>query len=218
MQQRRVSRLWRLPIILLLAGRQVGPDPLVQINQPPIPSSQIQEGELLFRRGRSLASRFVLSMDSHSDYSHVGILIFQRGEPFVVHAEPAGDRGGAGATVAEPLAKFLAPEQATAWALYRVRPGLETVASAAARRAEAYAQAATPFDPAFNLDSSDKVYCTELVWRCYLEAGLDLTEAKRDRVQLPFFQKEVLLPSSLLRSRLLILVERDLNSGDYKYE
>lgn len=50
-----------------------------------------------------------------------------------------------------------------------------------------YASRRTPFDTDFELADDSAIYCTELVWICYREAGLRATSADR-----------VLFPSELL--------------------
>jgi hypothetical protein len=166
----------------------------------------VKDGDLVFRRGRSLASRIVLTADPVGGYSHVGIVVVRNGAPLVVHASPPEGHEKQGVTHAEPFATFVAPAEASAYAVYRLRPGMERIAGAAALRAAAYERAATPFDSAFDLNSPDKVYCTELVWRSYAEVGIDLVEGRRDHLHLPFFQKDVILPSSISSSKYLFRV------------
>ena len=66
-----------------------------------------------------------------------------------------------------------------------------------------YVRDALPFDDRFNLESADRMYCTELVWRAYLKAGIDLVDGVFVRVQTPFGEGRYVLPSSLLNSRYL---------------
>jgi uncharacterized protein YycO len=140
-------------------------------------------------------------VDGRSEYSHVGIVASAGTSIEVVHAIPP-EEGQPGGVVAEPLESFLAPELAAAAAVYRPRDSEAGIRAAA--RAWRYARPRRPFDSGFDLSTPDAVYCTELVWRAYLEEGVDLVG--RD------FHERYLLPSRLLSSPELRLIR------DYKQE
>jgi uncharacterized protein DUF4878 len=75
-------------------------------------------GDLVFRRGRSLVSQAVLAAEGGGEYSHVGVVAVSAGRVWVLHALPP-DEGEKGGVIAEPLEVFLAPQKASAGALYR---------------------------------------------------------------------------------------------------
>jgi uncharacterized protein YycO len=143
-----------------------------------------------------MISRAVLSLDGKSEYSHVGIAVADGSRIRVVHALPPEEKNPGG-VIAEPLESFLVPELASAAAIYR--PRNSGTGARAAARAWAYARTRTPFDSGFNLATPGALYCTELVWRAYLDEGVDLVG--RD------FQDRYLLPSRLLRSPELRLIK-----------
>lgn len=142
-------------------------------------------GDLLFRRGRSLVSRAVLTAEDGGEYSHVGLVTVIAGRAWVIHSTPPDEPESRGGVVVEPIAMFLAPERASAAALYR--PLYPKAAVVAERVARGFVQARLPFDAAFDLHTARKLYCTELVWRAYREAGVDLAPGamSRDRYLLP---------------------------------
>lgn len=156
----------------------------------------------MFRRGRSMISRAVLSLDGKSEYSHVGIAVSDGHQLRVVHALPPEEKNPGG-VIAEPLESFLIPELASAAAIYRPRDS--GIGVRAAARAWRYARPRTPFDSGFDLSTPGAVYCTELVWRAYLEEGVDLVG--RD------FQDRYLLPSRLLASPELRLIKEYRQEG-----
>lgn len=164
----------------------------------------LQSGDLIFRRGRSLTSRMVFLADPSSTYSHVGLLFVDGPEVQVIHVVP-GDAAAATAPVRiEPLASFVEARHATAVSVRRLeheRAGRYAAQAAAA--AYSYARASVPFDAHFDLQSKDRLYCTELVWRAYLDAGIDLVDGVFRRIQTPFGVGDYLPPSSLLNSRHL---------------
>jgi hypothetical protein len=139
---------------------------------------QLRDGDILFRRGKEAVSEVVLGLDPRSAYSHVGIVVFNGSETLVVHAVPAEAHGEEDAVKLEPVARFLAADHALGMAVYRLHEAPDHTSVAppmiAAREAFRLAQAHTPFDSAFDLDTPDQLYCTELVWHVYRKAGIDL--------------------------------------------
>lgn len=168
-----------------------------------VSSITLESGDVAFRRGGSLASELVLSADGRSAFSHVGIIEIVEGVPWVVHAvvdEPPGDPGS---VKFEPLGDFFAPDRAIGAAIYRPKLPFQIRGKAAARMAMSYANRHLPFDSDFDLETPDKMYCTELVWRAYREAGIELAEGTFDKLSLPFAHDDYLLPSTLQASRFL---------------
>ncbi len=164
----------------------------------------LETGDLIFRRGESLASRLVLLADSQSVYSHVGLLLVGGSHPLVVHVVSPETFGDPASVQVEPLATFIAGQRTSAVTVRRLdHPQSGHYASLAAEAASAYARQALPFDGRFDLESKDRLYCTELVWRAYLEAGIDLVDGVFVRLATPFGKGRFLLPSSLLNSRYL---------------
>lgn len=136
---------------------------------------QLRDGDILFRRGKEAVSDAVLALDPRSVYSHVGIVVLHGSEPLIVHAVPAEAHGEGDAVKLEPVSRFLAADRSSGMALYRLHEAPDhTSAKIAAREALRLAQAHTPFDNAFDLDTPDQLYCTELVWHVFRKAGIDL--------------------------------------------
>jgi hypothetical protein len=161
-------------------------------------------GDLLFRRGRSLVSRAVLAADGSGEYSHVGLVSVVAGRAWVIHATPPEEPDDRGGVVVEPASVYLARERASAAALYR--PLDRRAAVVAERVARGFARARLPFDAAFDLRTARELYCTELVWRAYRAAGVDLAPGAAARAR-------YLLPSELSASpalqRILEIREED---------
>jgi uncharacterized protein YycO len=166
--------------------------------------ADVRPGDLVFRRGRSLVSYAVLYADPTSRYSHVGLVVQTQGDTLVVHATP-GPHGEPPAPVrVEPLSVFLAPDHAVQAAVVRAPA---SHARRAAQVARTYATDARVFDDAFDLATADQLYCTELVWRAYRTAGLDLIDGALDTVALPWASGDrFVLPSTLYRSPHLRVV------------
>jgi uncharacterized protein YycO len=150
-----------------------------------------QTGDIVFLNGTSLRSRVVRHLQGYSsDYSHLGMIIVEDDVRWVIHADPS-----AGKVVKQRWDVMAAEGTYCGGLVCRVRSDHGTaVASAVANE---WASRAVPFDSEFDLRTNDQLYCTELVWLAYENAGLNLcTDAKtRHRYLLPAH----LLDSSELR-------------------
>lgn len=161
-----------------------------------IDTSAMRSGDLVFRRGHSLRSRAVLAAESDvSPFSHVGIVDRVSNELFVINASPAeGERGGK--VVREPIEQFLAPGVADTATVVRVADSATAIrATVNARR---YAADSVPFDGDFDLATPNAVYCTELIWRSYETAGVDVSGGRRDTVHVLTRTYTMILPAALL--------------------
>lgn len=164
-----------------------------------------ETGDLIFRRGRSLVSQIVLSADGASSYSHVGIIKIIGGSAFVAHTttdEPPSED----VARVEPLDVFLRDDRASAAAVYRLKGSAQHFTARAVEAALSFAEKRIPFDDGLDLNTTDKLYCTEMVWRAYLAAGLDLVDGRFDRLNFPMSKEFYLLPSSLLKSEWVEMI------------
>jgi len=133
-----------------------------------------QEGDLVFRTGRDVMARLVLTQGDSVRYSHVGVLVGTAGAWSVASAMPAegGFRGG---VLLEPLASFASREKARAVGIWRV--GALTPRAREVFVAHVLAQRGKPFDAAFRYGEDSSLYCTELVMKGLAAAGQDLSNS-----------------------------------------
>lgn len=162
------------------------------------------EGDLVFRKGRSMVSKIVLMHDRASAYSHVGIVAFINGEPFIVHAVPGEpDENGEERVKCESPVDFLDVERASLFAVFRIAEDEKHMAKIAGQKAVDYYEMGLSFDKALDFRSDDKLYCTELVWKAYLEAGINLTGNKFHVLTLNLLTDSIILPGQFIESKLL---------------
>jgi len=153
----------------------------------------LRSGDLIFIHGTSFRSLVVQFLEiGNTDYSHVGIIVFDAGSPFVIHADPAKDKA-----IKEPLSAIVAPNRSSGAAFYRVATASASTIKNACTNAQLYADEALPFDHDFDLAKLDKLYCTALVWRAFFTAGVDL------RGEWNHCGKKYLLPADLIGSGML---------------
>ena len=172
-------------------------------------SRVLRPGDIILRRGRDAVSAVVLTADSGSRYSHVGIIVPLGRLLGVAHALPEDATHPEGRVLVEPIGEFLSPEKASELAVYRLRehPDEET-AGQASRLALRYVRERRSFDGDFDLETPEKLYCSELVWRAFQEAGIDLLDGRFSRLTLPLRSGDFVLPSSFTTSPHLRLVLR----------
>jgi len=160
---------------------------------------QFKNGDIILVNGKSWRSKALTFFFRHpGEYSHSGIVRKAGGIPFVVHASPESDH-----VEMEPLEDFLSPFEIEEAAVFRLK-GRKKDAERASRKAWQYFLEETPFDGQFNKHDGHALYCTELIWKAYGSAGIDLFREERDSFLTPVpFYGNVLFPSGLSESPLL---------------
>ncbi len=163
---------------------------------------KLRSGDLVFRQSDTLASHYVRTLQADALYSHIGIIVLIDGKPTVIHAMPP-DGKYEGRTVQETLNTFLT--DVTGFAIYRVTAS-PAQAEIAAQVAKQFAEDQTPFDIQFDLTTDESLYCTELVWKAWQAAAIDLVDGKFDMIEMPFAKGAYILPNSLTQKSKLNLI------------
>jgi len=160
---------------------------------------KFENGDVIFVNGKSWRSKAVTFFFRHpAGFSHSGVVRIKQGVPFVIHASPERE-----SVEMEPLEDFLSPMEIDRAAVYRLKGGKGN-AERASRTAWNYYIEKRPFDTLFDTNNEDEIYCTELIWKAYISAGIDLLGKERDSFLTPVpFYGNVLLPSGLSNSPLL---------------
>lgn len=165
-----------------------------------VPVPDLRTGDLILRRGRDVTSAIVLASDPSSRFSHVGITTLLGKLPAVVHVLPRESSHPGGTVLIETVADFVAPENASEFAVYRMREPTGGIPDRAGSVALRYFKERRPFDQSFDLETEARLYCSELVWRAFLEAGADLVDGRLQKLSLPLKTGNFVLPGSFTRS------------------
>ena len=168
--------------------------------EPQILIESLRSGDIIFRRGPSIESGVVMTMD-RSNFSHAGIVLRQRDETFVIHVVTG--EGGPNITKVESINDYLRSDRATAAIAYRIVEENSSLIVRAVAAARNYAERQVPFDSDFDLTSDRALYCTELVWRAYQKAGLDLIDEPLGQPTTSLVKTPILWPSVLMHSQQL---------------
>ncbi|MFR9507101.1 MAG: YiiX/YebB-like N1pC/P60 family cysteine hydrolase [Rikenellaceae bacterium] len=168
---------------------------------------ELSDGDIAFRRGLGFVSDAVLVVNARGSYSHCGVVIHYNGEWCVVHAVPyEGDRLEDDKVYCEPIGEFYSTKKASCGAIYRMQ-GLDSLdREAIGSYVEHHFEAGTKFDHDYNLDNQERLYCSELVWRAYLEVGRDLSQSRRTNVKLPPFYGTHIMPADIELNDSLALI------------
>lgn len=122
------------------------------------PPVEVQPGDLVFRRDNGVWSWFFIQASRRERrFSHVGIVVEGGASPFIVHAD-ASELTGVGCVRRQRWSEFFA--ESLDGAVYRyegTRQIRERIAAEALRRL------GVPFDTGFDMTSTNKLYCSELV-------------------------------------------------------
>ena len=164
-----------------------------------IPSALFNDGDLLFRRGRSPESHAVLITSRKSAYSHVGMVVVEGGQPWVIHAVPGENGRGPDFIRKETIGEFLAEKKASRYAVYRADFPQE-IRKRAADNARRYFLQHRLFDDRYDLATDEKLYCTELVVKAYGQANAALTDLGMTELNLVFGKISLLFPGNLIEN------------------
>lgn len=124
----------------------------------------LRDGDIIFHTSRSAQSA-AIQRATHSRYSHVGLVLYREGKPFVLEAV---------STVRyTPLSSWTARGDGAHYVVKRLKAVLTPAQSSKLRgAAEKYLN--KPYDLYFEW-SDARIYCSELVWKAYHDAlGIEL--------------------------------------------
>lgn len=161
--------------------------------------SELQNGDLIFRKGRSIESFTVYLADEEKAFSHVGMVYLLNGKPQIIHAVP-GESGNRPEWIKmENPEHFLAPEKASAFAIYRSKYSSGEL-SEVAYQAFLFYKKKYLFDNNYSLETDDKLYCTELVLKAFRNAGLPLSGIEQSRLHFLLGEHDLVMPGTLIRN------------------
>jgi len=163
----------------------------------------LQNGDLIFRRGTSIESQIVLLTDQDSEYSHVGMIYKINNKLFVIHTVPKENDADPGYIKLEPINDFLSEGKATRVAIYRLIQNSSEKINIASNYAYNCYFKKLCFDNNYDLVTDAQLYCTELIWKAYKLAGIDLVCSRLRNINFIITNKIMIMPSSIIESKLL---------------
>ncbi len=132
---------------------------LLLMTSPAWATPSLRDGDIIFHTSRSAQSA-AIQRATHSPYSHVGVIFYRDGKPFVFEAI---------ATVRyTPLDAWIARGDGSRYVVRRLKTAL-TAGQVTRLRAAARQFEGKPYDLYFEW-SDERIYCSELVWKLYDQA------------------------------------------------
>jgi hypothetical protein len=131
--------------------------------------SLLKEGDLVVRLNRDLSSQFIKKFNREDKaYSHAGIVLFENGYPYVFHLVN-DEENPKGKFRKDSLSTFSEPRKNSAFGIFRYNLNAAELDSLKQIIYHWYSQGLC-FDFAFNLDSDDRMYCSEMVSKALAQA------------------------------------------------
>jgi len=132
----------------------------------------VSEGDIIFHTSRSTQSQ-AIQQATGSRYSHMGLILFRQGKPYVFEAVAM--------VKYTPLADWIARGQGGHYVVKRLKTAQRTLTPEAVEklRQTAATFAGKPYDLVFAW-SDERIYCSELVWKIYDRAfGIRIGDLQR---------------------------------------
>jgi len=128
-------------------------------------ANQLRDGDIIFHTSRS-AQSIAIQKATHSKYSHMGIIFFRDGKPYVYEAIKTVQY--------TPLKEWVARGEGGHYVIKRLANAdrILTPQGVAKLRQAATTFQGKPYDLTFEWSDS-RMYCSELVWKIY-DRGLSL--------------------------------------------
>lgn len=138
--------------------------------------ARLEDGDLALRRGRDVAS-YMISQAGVEDktYSHCGLVQIENGRPYVYHFISGASRQG---LVKDKAEQFFSSVENSMVGVKRYDMTGEQKKVLADAIAEMYTYK-TGFDMSFDINSPDKLYCSEFVFRVMDKVKRDTTFIKK---------------------------------------
>jgi hypothetical protein len=167
-----------------------------------IPENLLHEGDLVFRLGRGTSSRIVNMADNENSFSHIGILVKNNSEWYVIHSVPGEENETNGKEVikCDPVKRFFANDR-TIYGVVMRWDSIHAIEKQIVDNAKSFYQQKLLFDHNYTLSDSTALYCTELVHRVFLKQNVDLSENRRH--SFPLFKEQIIFPSDILKNKRL---------------
>lgn len=144
-------------------------------NRRLVDSAQVflQSGDLVVRRGDDMTS-YMLSRLNNTDqsYSHCGIVIVEDGIPYIYHS--IGGEDNPDETMRRDAAsQWFSPANNHAFAIYRYVIA-DSLKEKMVKTVQEFYREKRKFDMDFDIDTDDRLYCSEMVWKAVSAADNSL--------------------------------------------
>ncbi len=124
----------------------------------------LQTGDLVVRRGDDMTSYMLAKLNpDDKTYSHCGIVVMEEGQPFVYHCIGGEDNPDA-KMKRETAVQWFSPDNNHGFAAYRYN-FKDSETQRLTKQLHTYYKQRVMFDMDFDLDTDDRLYCSEMVYK-----------------------------------------------------
>lgn len=216
----RAGVVFAMPVFLFLSDQFLRvlkvPDIPASASQRPYTLSPeeyqlLKDGDIVMRRGHGFVSAVINELfQTGYNLSHCAIVAEENGLKTVIHSV-SSELSGKDGVQQEPLEQFVNESvRGTFIAVRLKREGLD--AALPLYYVRKYLQQHIPFDDKFDLNDSTRLYCTELIYRAYLQAyGEDLFTGRFQTDHPDFLSLSAFLDTSLFK--IIINHQSELNKA-----
>lgn len=160
----------------------------------PCIQSQIETGDLILSSGESFKSRIVKVFENKSnnsiDYSHIGVFVRDKDSIYIMHMSV-----DANCIKKENLKQFILNNEVIAYDIYQMKEA-NAHKNQLKNIIDSIYSLQKPFDNFFDINSEDTYYCTELIYKSFLQADIkEINKVKYDKY---------LYPNDIINSGLFI--------------
>ena len=160
----------------------------------------LKDGDLVLRNGNEFSSQLIKNFSkTDKTYSHAGLVFFENGYPLVYHILP-GDQNPDEKLRKDSLKTFCNPRKNFGFALYRY--DLDSIQLARLKKTiHMWYQKGIKFDSLFNLESDDKMYCSEMIRKALqiaTDGSLVLNSTRPTKQEADYYTNYLKLPASYI--------------------
>jgi len=152
----------------------------------------LEDGDILLRHGYGFVSDIIANtLKEHYSLSHCAILVKTDSIQKVIHSvsQSLSDDDG---VQTQSLKRFISDSKYNSLIVLRYKNKQEENRSDISKWALHYLDKKVPFDNAFDIKDTSEFFCTELIWKVFLNAfSVDIFEKKYNTSNLEFLKFDV---------------------------
>jgi hypothetical protein len=131
--------------------------------------SQLKEGDLVVRLNRDPTSQYIRNFNRlDKAYSHAGIVFYENGYPYIFHIVNGEENPGEKLRK-DSLGRFCDPRKNAAFGIYRYDM-TDSEKKLFRELIHHWYDQGLQFDPIFNLNDDEKMYCSEMIRKALAKA------------------------------------------------
>ncbi|MDD3876817.1 MAG: YiiX/YebB-like N1pC/P60 family cysteine hydrolase [Bacteroidales bacterium] len=154
--------------------------------------AMLQDGDIILRHGYGFVSDMIVeTLKDNYDVSHCAIFVKDDSTNNVIHAVSQSLSEYDGVQI-QSLRRFINDSKKNSVIVLRYKTKPNESHSAISERARYYLDKKIPFDSGFDIKDSTEFFCTELIWKVFLDAyNVDIYEGKYDRTGSEFLKFDI---------------------------